>query len=281
MDGTNEVHKAAAKDHPSQPTEEAPPTQSYEIPLDDSNKKIPCIRHGAPTGPALIFTHGVGGGISSPAMQHFAEGFAPIAPVAYFQGNMNLTSRVKMFNAMRQGLNEDYLALGGRSMGARAAVLAALEKPLMNDDGDDGGKAKLILVSYPLTAGKDGGAREPERREQILLDLPDEVEILFVCGSRDKQCDMKFLGEVRGRMRARSWLIEVVGADHGMECRPKNRTEEIRRISGRCAAEWLVGGNRDVERRFCEVRVGEDGVVVSGAWVTERSERVADATDDE
>jgi hypothetical protein len=158
-------------------------------------------------------------------------------------------------------------------MGARAAVIAALEEGF--PEGENG---KLVLVSYPLTAGKDGGTREFERREKILLDLPETVEVLFVIGSRDAQCDLGLLEDVRGRIKVRSWLCVVVGADHGMECRPKSCTKEMRRVSGKVAAEWME--EREEGRRYCEVKVGEGGNVVCEGWMEEKSPGVVDAMED-
>ena len=75
----------------------------------------------------MVFTHGAGGGLQAPAVANFVSGFANVMPIVCFQGNMNLASRTKMFEA---GCEDQGYAkcLGGRSMGARAAVMAATEK---------------------------------------------------------------------------------------------------------------------------------------------------------
>lgn len=83
---------------------------------------------------------------------------------------MNLASRVKMFNVVIDNINQELVsngkgevkAIGGRSMGARAAVMAA---------GARGGVVKeLVLVSYPLVNGGDV-------RDQILLDIESDVKV--------------------------------------------------------------------------------------------------------
>jgi hypothetical protein len=81
---------------------------------------------------------------------------------------MNLASRVKMFDAVIG--NEDLLptALGGRSMGARAAVIAAKERAVTH----------LVLVSYPLHTTK-------EIRDEILLDIGDHVKVCDILGVYD------------------------------------------------------------------------------------------------
>ena len=187
-------------------------------------KEIACERRGdAPA--ALIFTHGAGGGLSNDAMKEFAEGFAQAAPIVSFKGNMNLKSRVNGFETVIE--NESTTpALGGRSMGARAAVLAA-QQP-------ESGINALVLASYPMV-----GAQKGDSREQILLDLPENVDVLFVSGSNDSMCDMSKLREVTNKMKASSWIIEVSGADHGMSIKEKDGIQSIRREQGSIAAKWL------------------------------------------
>lgn len=209
-------------------------------------KPILCEHRGNHDETALIFTHGVGGGIESPVMQQFAEGFAALSKLTMFQGNMNLRSRIKAFkHVIDHTVSEAPLAIGGRSMGARAAVFTALEL--------DWKKTALVLVSYPLTAGKDGATREPERREQILLDLDGETDVLFIIGSSDAQCDLAQLRQLRRKMRARSWLAVVDGANHGMEIKPASQTPALRQKTGMIAAKWLT--DRDHSTTFCEVRL--------------------------
>lgn len=169
----------AARDH-----SEAPTKQDFTVSFDDKN--VVCERRGR--GPnKLIFTHGAGGGIESPATVEFAMGFAKHSALVCFQGTMNLQSRVKSFNAVIDDVKSQ--ALGGRSMGARAAVMARGNQP-------------LILVSYPLVA--------KTMRDQILLDL-DEGDVLFIIGSDDKMCPISELDSVRKKMKADTWLLVVTG----------------------------------------------------------------------
>lgn len=124
-------------------------------------------------------------------------------------------------------------------MGARAAVMAALET------AED--EVELVLVSYPLKGPKDV-------RSQILLDLPGIVKVLFVVGDKDEMCPLEMLEEVRGRMKARSQVVVVRGADHGMRTKPARAERECGEETGRLAAEWLAG-NVEEEVTY----VGEEG----------------------
>lgn len=112
-------------------------------------------------------------------------------------------------------------ALGGRSMGARAAVMAAKEST-----------THLVLVSYPLHSGKD-------IRDQILLDIPQQVKVVFVSGDRDSMCDLDRLEAVRRRMKCKTWRIVVQDADHGMDVRPKAGTQSVGRKMGDVVAGWM------------------------------------------
>ncbi|RMY74085.1 hypothetical protein D0863_03445 [Hortaea werneckii] len=218
--------------------------EQYNIPFND--KSIVCERRGEAGRPALIFTHGAGGGLANPATSEFANGFAEKAGIVSFQGTMNLQSRIKTFHAVM--LHEQFdSALGGRSMGARAAATAAIEENCQT-------KA-LVLVSYPLVGGKN-----KESREQTLLDLPKDVDVLFVSGSRDAQCDLADLNDIMSRMDARSWLICVEEADHSMTWKAKSGVQGMRRLTGRLAAEWLR--DRDVNTRRYNISWNEEAAEI-------------------
>ena len=118
-------------------------------------------------------------------------------------------------------------------MGARAAVMAATEL-VAEREGKLSARMRLVLVSYPLQGPKDV-------RDQILLDLSKEVEVLFIVGDRDGMCPLDLLNDVRGQMKARSRLIVVRGADHGMNARPVSMRQELGEETGAAASRWMVG----------------------------------------
>ena len=184
----------------------------FKVPFRD--KGIVCQLYQTPKAESertheLIFTHGAGGGLANPAMADFAKGFAEKEQVLCFQGTMNLQSRVKTFDAVvehvrssesfeseaksgkqtsRANQRGQGLALGGRSMGARAACMAAQQLEHVDT---------LVLVSYPMMSGKG------ESREQLLYEIPKTTRVLFVVGDRDKMCNLEKLDEVRGKMGAK------------------------------------------------------------------------------
>lgn len=211
----------------------------------ENEKEIPCQSRDNTknsSNPRLIFTHGAGGGIENPATKVFAEGYATEAPVTCFQGTMNLQSRVKSFEAVVDHVRErkegEVIAVGGRSMGARAAVLTAHSHKEIT---------KLVLVSYPLV-GPQGDVRD-----KILLDLSEDKEVLFVIGSRDSMCELGRLNKVREKMKAKTILLVVDGADHGMglgsgtlvKGKDKSKVvEHLRKLSGKMAAEWAIDSSK-------------------------------------
>jgi predicted alpha/beta-hydrolase family hydrolase len=213
------------------------PTNISTLSITSEHKKSPtqCALYSAVTSsPILIFTHGAGGTLSAPAVTNFCTGFSATLSVLVFQGSMNIGSRVKGFNVCIEHFRKEEgkrLVLGGRSMGARAAVMAGSEMFKYKEKVE----LLLILVSYPLQGPKDV-------RDQILLDLPASVRILFVVGDRDTMCPLDMLDGVRKKMNAKSQVVVVRGADHGMHVKPKKLEREVGEETGRVAASW-VGGN--------------------------------------
>ena len=153
-----------------------------------------------------------------------------------------------MFAAVAENQNFS-TALGGRSMGARAAVVAIT-----------GDTKHLVLVSYPLHNLND-------TRDQILLDLPASVQVLFISGDNDSMCDLKQLDDVRSKMKCDSWKITVKNATHGMVVKPKIGTEEVGKKTGEIAARWLEGSKeKDCREGEISWNAGESEVMWSG-WL--------------
>ena len=199
--------------------------------------------------PSLIFTHGAGGTLQADVILNFAHGFARHAPIFCFQGSLNLISRVRMFGAVIEHQKVPY-HLGGRSMGARAAVMAATNRT-----------TNLALVSYPLHTDK-------ETRDQILVDLPNTIKVIFVSGNNDSMCDLKRLQDVRNRMKCKTWLLVVEGADHGMKLRPSAAMREVGEMTGAIVARWLEDGDETAREGKLAWKAEEGSVQWSG-WMTQ------------
>ncbi|KIX99429.1 uncharacterized protein Z520_05005 [Fonsecaea multimorphosa CBS 102226] len=247
-----------------------------------SKKETACLRsHRAPHSTSLIFTHGAGGDLSAAAMVNFSQGFAATGlGVVMFQGNMNVQARAGLFGLVKEyerengslaGTDDDTgtkrkmtearensVAYGGRSMGARAAVIASHIDPSVK---------ALVLASYPLISPAG------DIRDKILLDISADVDVLFISGDNDSMCPLARLQTVRDKMRARTWRVVVKGADHGMNIRGgkklKDGTERLGKECGRVAARWLR--ERDEDKR--EMTISWDGekgrLIGGGVWIGE------------
>ncbi|KAL8786820.1 MAG: hypothetical protein Q9213_002557 [Squamulea squamosa] len=227
---------------------------SETFPIPNSPKPITCIYsnplHSIPDAPlptSLVFTHGAGGTLSSPAIANFSTGFSRQLPILCFQGNSNLASRTKMFLAVIDHQKAPN-SLGGRSMGARAAVMAATSETKF-----------LVLISYPLHTAK-------ETRDQVLLDIDPSIKVIFVNGDRDSMCDLERLDEVRSKMQCKTWRIIVQGADHGMDVKPKKLTEAVGIKTGEVVAEWMEAPD-DGSRREGTIVYNQDGEIEWTGWM--------------
>lgn len=229
------------------------PAEDFTIPFKD-DKTISCKRQGS--GSKLMFTHGAGGGLESPAMTDFAAGFAEHSQIVSFKGNMNMKSRLQAFSTVithESAEDESVAALGGRSMGARAAAMTASE--------EDCAVKALVLVSFPLTSAKG------DSREQTLLDIPKDVDVLFVEGDRDSMCDLEDLRRLMEQMEARCWLLEVSGADHSTNFKKSNGDigAAMRKATGSLAAQWVA--SRDDEKRWRRISWDvEEDHLIDGGW---------------
>lgn len=213
--------------------------------IDYAKKSIRCIltfddgRSTEAPAPDLIFTHGAGGTLESDAIANFAEGFASSgSAILCFQGNMNLQSRVKMFKSVIDRPEEEKFitCVGGRSMGARAAIMAAPTEKTSH----------YVLASYPLHTSN-------QVRDELLLNLPESAQVIFVSGDRDSMCQISRLDAVREKMQCHTWRVVVEGADHGMTVKPKAGTKPVGLKAGEVVAGWLRGEslNGNYESKIC------------------------------
>lgn len=181
--------------------------------------------------------------------------------------------------------NLKHVILGGRSMGARAAILTAnnfLEDVSLAPEVPEVfppatqvtqvfASFRFILVSYPLVNTKG------DERDQILLALTSATSVLFIIGTHDTMCPLDRLEEVRKSMEATSWLVRVEGANHGMETKPKKMMEKVVEETGRVTALWLNGEGVDRDKREARIWIEEDAeekelVVKWSGWVEELEE---------
>ena len=263
--GLDEESVRATTPKPEQEPNDDQKVTSVTTSLKGPGKPIQCERHGPTAAPpaGFIFTHGASGTINSPATRSFAVGASAAGlSTICFQGSMNLNSRVKDFHVVMsnelshtEGMPVPYIALGGRSMGARAAVMAAAENTAVL-------VTHLVLVSYPLV-GANGSIRD-----ELLLDIDPRFKVLFISGDRDNMCDINELNKVRQKMKAQSWCVVVRDADHGMSVKPKSATDVMTEHTGQIAAKWVQGEGSSDEHNTESALVWDraEGCVVQSEW---------------
>lgn len=208
-----------------------------------------------------IYTHGAGGTCASPGSTNLCQSMAGASicnndrqlVVLGFDGSMNLTARSKSFVALIKWAGEcsrvHTISLAGRSMGCRAAAIAAKEcfhMPKLS--------GKLVLQSYPLVGA--GKGRKDEERKQVLLDLPSKCSVLFESGSKDEMTPIDALRAVQTSMNAQTATVVILEADHGLQLSAgvaprgsKSKLEEdIGSMAGKVAGEWLLDGLNGEEK---------------------------------
>jgi len=180
--------------------------------------------------PDVLLTHGEGSQLDNPSLDAFAEGLAGTHIVLCFEDQGSVERRAATFKLLLDDF-PSVTAFGGRSKGSVAAVEASLTSNVK----------KLILFSLPLSyKGSTDPGRDLFHLSQDLLQLQQNVEVLFIGGDRDELCHFEDLAESRKRMKARSWWIRIKGADHGIKFEMEKR-RSVCEFMGKIAGKWLSG----------------------------------------
>lgn len=183
----------------------------------------------APSGDALILTHGAGGNAQAPLLRALAETFAaagitvlrcdlPYRQVRPFgppgPGDA-ARDRAGLRNAIAEMRKQAprRIFLGGHSYGGRQSSMLCAEEPDL--------VAGLLLLSYPLHP-----PRKPEQqRTQHLPDL--RTPTMFVHGTRDPFGSIAELERALKMIPAKTMLLPVEGAGHDLGFKGKAKKEEL------------------------------------------------------
>ena len=176
-------------------------------------------RPSAPTGQALVLTHGAGGDCDSPLLQAVAGAFAA-AGVLVLRCDLAFRQRrpsgppspsgaatdresLKVAAAMARSLAPGALFVGGQSYGGRQASMLAADEPAL--------AAALLLTSYPLhPPGKPAQLRTahfPKLRTRSV----------FVHGTADPFATSEELAAAVALIRAPTKVVSVEGAGHDLK----------------------------------------------------------------
>ncbi|KAH9212865.1 hypothetical protein DL95DRAFT_463524 [Leptodontidium sp. 2 PMI_412] len=212
--------------------------------LDSEDLAPPTIPKAFPF-PGLIFTHGFKSDLDNQGLEGFALGFARHHTVLLFEDrSKDLDHRAATFRSLLNHFTAT--AMGGRSKAARASTRAAIYTSCKI----------LVFYTYPLIRGL-------ETRYEELLTLDAATDVLFVLGDSDPLCPEIQLASIRKKMKARTWWVRVVNADHSFEFKGELK-KRISDICGQIAGLWLT--LRDPG--LTELTIWEqDGVVSWTDWM--------------
>lgn len=189
-------------------------------------------RPDAPSGDAIVLTHGAGSNANSPLLVEVAGFLAgagylvlrydlpfrqqrpkgPPFPAAAARDREGIARAVE---AVR-GLAEGRICAGGHSYGGRQTAMAAAERPGFVD--------ALLLLSYPLHP-----PRKPEQvRTAFFPDL--RTPALFVHGTRDPFGSIQELRDAVALIPAPTDLLPVEGAGHDLRGAPSFSADILTRL---------------------------------------------------
>ncbi|XP_062391387.1 testis-expressed protein 30 [Sardina pilchardus] len=174
---------------------------------------------------AVVLTHGAGGDMNFRHLVSLARAVAASGHICvrFTCKGLNLKYRVKAYGAVVTYLKSHdrftltKLFLGGRSMGARAAVSLARQ---LSEEGEEC-VSGVVCVSFPLHPPAQ--THKHRERSQDLRTLSHQP-LLFVSGTADAMCERKLLEELVQDMQAPAAVRWVEGGSHGLVV--KGRPEE-------------------------------------------------------
>ncbi|XP_053352803.1 testis-expressed protein 30 isoform X1 [Clarias gariepinus] len=174
---------------------------------------------------ALILTHGAGGDMNMKPLMSLARAVATsgLLCLRFTCKSLNLMHRVRAYEAAVMYIKThnrftlSNVFLGGRSMGARAAVALGRHLSAKEEVNIQG----LLCVSFPLHP--PGQTHAHIKRSEDLRAL-SHIPVLFVSGTSDNMCECQLLEHVVKQMKSPSLVHWVEGANHGLAV--KGRTEE-------------------------------------------------------
>ncbi|XP_031436673.1 testis-expressed protein 30 isoform X1 [Clupea harengus] len=187
----------------------------------------------------LVLTHGAGGDMNFRHLVSLAQAVAACGDlcVRFTCKSLNLTYRVKAYGAVLKYLKSHdrftltKFFLGGRSMGARAAVSLARQ---LSDEGDECVQG-MVCVSFPLHPPAQ--THTHQQRSQDLRALSHQP-VLFISGTADNMCKRKLLEELVGDMRAPTAVRWVEGGSHGLTVRGRPEEAVLKEVNTH-VTEWI------------------------------------------
>jgi len=201
--------------------------------------------YSSQSGTGIILAHGAGNDMHSPMLAALAEKLCASGCLTlrfnfpYKEKGrkapdrmpvlINTWEAVSLFLRGHRDWAPRRIAAAGKSMGGRAASMAAAEGRLLAD--------RLVFFGYPL---HPPGLKE-KLRDAHLYRI--EIPMLFFAGTRDPLCDLSLLRPVLDGLHAPHDLEVVSGGDHSFHMLKSSglAPDEVWGRLARRTAAWLEG----------------------------------------
>ncbi|GBL99350.1 Testis-expressed protein 30 [Araneus ventricosus] len=187
----------------------------------------------------IVLTHGAGGDLKTPQLSAIAsllsdKGFAVLR---FTCKGLNIKYRINVFTEVLVYLNKEYepkkICIGGRSMGARAAVMLTSDNKVFDFNPVFKKITGIICLSYPLH--KPGN----------LNDLRDEplkkskLPIFFLSGTKDEMCESNVFENVLYSMKSPYKIHWLDGCTHS--AKPvENYQEDMYCAAFKDISDWCL-----------------------------------------
>ncbi|KAF8793650.1 testis-expressed protein 30-like [Argiope bruennichi] len=187
----------------------------------------------------VVLTHGAGGDLKTPQLSAIAtfllnEGFAVLR---FTCKGLNIKYRINVFCEVLAYLEKEYepkkIFVGGRSMGARAAVMLTSENKAFDSNPVFKKITGIICLSYPL------------HKVGNLQDLRDEplkkskLPIFFLSGTKDEMCESNVLEKVLRSMKSPYKIHWLDGCTHS--AKPvENYQEHMHCAAFKDISDWCL-----------------------------------------
>ncbi|GFU33547.1 testis-expressed protein 30 [Nephila pilipes] len=172
----------------------------------------------------IVLTHGAGGDLKMPQLSAVASVFSDqgFAILRFTCKGLNIKYRINVFASVLMYLNEQYnpngIFIGGRSMGARAAVMLISDTDNLLNSSVFKKILGIICLSFPL---HKTGNTDYLRDEQLKkLKLPT----FFLSGTKDEMCEKKIFEKVLLDIKSPYKVHWLDGCNHS--AKPINDYEE-------------------------------------------------------
>ncbi|TRY91838.1 hypothetical protein DNTS_027191 [Danionella cerebrum] len=198
------------------------------------------VPDGFAKGPGLVLAHGAGGDLNLSQLENIARALARagVLCLRFTCKAINLLYRIKAYGAVvdylmtHKRFSPSSLFLGGRSLGARAAVAVCNQMCAEHQDVVRG----LLCLSFPMY--QPGKPQTYNERTEGLRAL-SQTPVLFVSGTADSMCKQKDLKTLMEAMESISAVHWVIGGTHGLAVHGRSEDSVLEEVNAHIIS-WVL-----------------------------------------